>query len=188
MKKILFSLVLFTSILGAQKLGHVDVEKIFGQLPETKRVENELKKLSEELQKELEQLGAEYQKKVQEFQKLQQSGNSLQTILQTKAQDIEQLQQRIQEFQVNGERDLQSKQTELSKPILDKVKKAVEDYGKSNGYTYIFISQSILYGSGDDLTETILGKLKSTSSAARPAGTNPAPRPATATPAGAMKK
>jgi hypothetical protein len=46
-------------------------------------------------------------------------------------------------------------------PILEKVKLAISDYGRVNGYTYIFDSSVgvILYEGGEDLTAKVTAEL-----------------------------
>jgi outer membrane protein len=73
-------------------------------------------------------------------------------IKQTKQKELQDLNGRIEAFQTSAQQDLQNKEQEVLKPIVDKAKKAIEDVAKENGYTYIFDAGVgvLLYNDGSD--------------------------------------
>jgi outer membrane protein len=78
----------------------------------------------------------ELEKKYNEY--LEKKDNMTDLIKKSKEEELMSLQQRIQTFQTNAQQELQKKEQELLKPIIDKAKKAIEDVCKENGYTYVF--------------------------------------------------
>jgi outer membrane protein len=83
-------------------------------------------------------------------------------IAQTKAEEIQSLEQRIQSFQQNAPQNLVKKESELYQPILDKAKKAIEDVAEEEGYTYVFdvSSGALLYQpDSDDILPLVKAKL-----------------------------
>ena len=69
---------------------------------------------------------------------------------------------RIQEFQENAQKQLQEREAELLKPIIDRAKKAIEDVAREGGYTYVFDSGTgaLLYQQdSEDLMPQVKKKL-----------------------------
>ena len=59
-------------------------------------------------------------------------------IKQTKQKELQDIQTRIEAFQQSAQDDLEKKQNEILKPIIDKAKAAIEKVAKENQFTYIF--------------------------------------------------
>lgn len=140
MKKILFTTALFLSlaIFGqcfAQKIGHINSSDLLALMPERKTAETALQDYAKQLEGQLATMSAEYDAKVQEFQ----SKESVMTdvVKQDKVKEINNLEQRIKDFQQTAQESLQKKETELLTPMLDKAKKAIQDVAKEAGYKYI---------------------------------------------------
>jgi outer membrane protein len=103
-------------------------------------------------------------KKYEDYLKLTQDKTTSQLILQTKEEEMNTLQQRMQNFQQSAEQTLSTRGTELFKPIQDKAIKAVTDVAAENGFTYIFDTAggAVVYTSPDSqdilpLVKTKLG-------------------------------
>ena len=82
----------------------------------------------------------------------------------TRMEEIQQYQDRLKQFSENAQQEIQKKQAELMQPISEKIKKAISDVGKENGFIYIFemaAGTSILYNSAVsiDVTPLVKGKL-----------------------------
>ena len=83
-------------------------------------------------------------------------------IRQTKQREIQDMASRIEEFQQNAQKQLQERETELLKPIIDRAKKAIEEVAKEGGYTYIFDAGTgaLLYSQdSDDIMPQVKKKL-----------------------------
>ena len=83
-------------------------------------------------------------------------------IRQTKQREIQDMGARIQEFQENAQKQLQQREQDLLKPIIDRAKKAIEDVAREGGYTYILDSgtASVLYSQdSDDIMPQVKKKL-----------------------------
>ena len=80
---------------------------------------------------------------------------------QSKEKEIMDLQGRIQEFQANAEGELAAKQEELTKPMLDKIKTAIDAVVKAKGLAYVFEKTMVLSigESAIDITADVKAKL-----------------------------
>jgi len=160
----LFSLVvLFASFGYAQttlKLGHIDSNEILALMPETDSLQNELKNYAEYLDQQMNTMAMEYQAKITDYQDNVATMSDL--IRQTKEKEITDLQARIQAFQQSADQDLSTKQAELFNPLIEKVKNAINDVGRENGYTYIMdvgAGAVVYFEGGDDVLPLVKKKL-----------------------------
>lgn len=139
MKKLLLlaALVLMPLAASAQmKFGNVNTSQIIEAMPETTQAQKELEDLQSKYESELSKMGDEYQKKVSDFLAVQDS--LAESIARARAEEIDQLQQRIQNFREMAAKDMQTQQQQKIAPIIEKVNKAIQAVGEENGFTYIF--------------------------------------------------
>ncbi|MBN1822360.1 MAG: OmpH family outer membrane protein [Prolixibacteraceae bacterium] len=160
-------LVLLTGFVNAQtpKFGHIDLQALIQVMPERTTMESEFNKFQGELEDLLGTMQTEYQTMIQEFQNLPETTSEL--VKTAKLQDIQDKDQRIQNFQASAQQQLQQKYAELSGPVVQKAKGAIEEVAKELGLLYVFDFNSqqigtILYKSNDSkdilpLVKTKLG-------------------------------
>ena len=153
--KLLFALIATLTILSSngqapqtpQKIGHADWEYIFGQLPEYKLIESELKTFETQLQNQLKTKRQEIEMKYKAYTAL--PANTPDAIKKDKESELAYLQENIQKFQQEAQASMQKKQSDLVNPVFIKVGKAIEEVALENGYAYIINPQMI--GGGDVL-------------------------------------
>jgi|WetSurMetagenome_2_1015567.scaffolds.fasta_scaffold81418_3 outer membrane protein len=164
-------LVLFVLAVGSAnaqvpKFGHIDFQGLIQVMPERDTAEKAFTKFQTELEDLLGTMQREAQAMIDEFQKLPATTSEL--VKNAKAQDIQDKQTRIQNFSTSANQQLQAKQSELLKPVIDKAKGAVEAVAKEQGLFYVFdISEQlgvVLYKSNEskDILPLVKMKLKIT--------------------------
>ncbi len=159
----IFVMAFFTTLGFSQttlKLGHIDSNEILAMMPETDSLSNELKNYADYLDQQMSAMAMEYQSKVNDYQDNVATMSDL--IRQTKEKEITDLQARIQAFQQSADQDLQAKQAELFNPLIERVKNAIDEVGRENGYTYILdvgAGAVIYYEGGDDVLPLVKKKL-----------------------------
>jgi outer membrane protein len=165
MKKFIFIsiAVVFSATLFAQtnlKLGYINSQELLQAMPESDSAQAKLEKAVKELQNQLEAMQVEFNNKYQDYISKKDTYSDL--IKQTKEADLQQMQQRIQQFQANAEQDIQKQRTDIFKPVLDKANKAISDVGKENGFTYIFdvSAGSVIYHADNSINVLSLVKQK----------------------------
>ena len=144
-----FSATVFaqTAQPGVQKIGYADWDYIFSQMPEYKKIDNELKTHGDQLQAQLKAKYSEYETKLKAYQAS--AATMVDAVRKDKEAELTQLQENIQKFQQDAQTSLQKKQADLMEPVFGKVSKAVEDVAKENGYDFIINPQVV--GGGDVL-------------------------------------
>jgi outer membrane protein len=63
----------------------------------------------------------------------------------TRAKEMQDMGQRIQQFRETAQKEVQQKEMDLVKPIMDKAKNAIQKVAKAKGYQYVLDSTT---GSG----------------------------------------
>ena len=142
-----------------QKIGYVDSQAIIDLMPESAKIQQDMQAYYSELQAELQAMATEYQTKMRDYEA--NSATMSNILRQSKEKEIVDLQGRIQDFQANAESDFAAKQEELSKPMLDKIKKAIDDVVKAKGLAYVF-EKTVILSIGDsaiDVTPDVKAKL-----------------------------
>ena len=96
-------------------------------------------------------------------------------VVQTKEDELNQLQRRIEDFKQQAQQDYQRKTAELTAPIMDKAKKGIEAVAKEGGYKYVLDTSagSVLYSEpSDDVLMAVKKKLDSMPDAVIPGANN----------------
>ncbi|MBQ7280461.1 MAG: OmpH family outer membrane protein [Bacteroidales bacterium] len=167
MKKILT--LLFVAIVACSgsamaqktiKLGHINSNELMQIMPGRDSAQAVLQKEMEDLESTLKSMSSELETRYNDYLAKQDAMSDL--IKQTKQRELQDMQARAQEFQKNAEQQLQDRQAELLKPIIDRARKAIEEVAKENGYTYVFDSGvgTLLYSpESEDLMPLVKKKL-----------------------------
>jgi outer membrane protein len=142
------SLAIITTSLNAQtktKFGHIDSQALLEAMPEKAAADKKLEEFAATLEKQLGAMSSEWEAKVQDYRANEAVMSDI--IAQTKAEEIQNLEQRIQAFQQNAQQRLAKEEGNVYQPILDKAKASIEKVSEENGYSYVFdtSSGSLLY-------------------------------------------
>ena len=122
-----------------QKIGYADWEYIFGQLPDYKQIDNELKTHGTQLENQLKAKYTEYQAKLNAYNGM--PATTPDAVKKDKEGELAQLQESIQKFQQDAQTSIQKKQSDLMVPVFSKVGKAIEAVAKENAFTFIINAQ-----------------------------------------------
>ncbi len=167
MKKFAVLLVLalgliFTGISQGQaqtktKLGHIDFATLYSMMPGLDSVKKEFEAYNKGVQEQFNAMQTELENKYNDYVANMETMSNI--IRSTKEAEINDLKERMDAFEVSATQDLQEKEMELTAPIIEKARKAVEDVAKENAYTYIFNSTEglLLYA---EPTDDIMNKVK----------------------------
>lgn len=119
-----------------QKFGHINSDELLQLMPGRDSAISVIQQYAKTLETQLTGMQNEFETKYNDY--LATQNNMTELIRQTKAKELQDMQARIEAFQVSAEEDLQKKQEQLLQPIIDKAKAAIDKVAEANGYTYIF--------------------------------------------------
>ncbi len=160
---IMAGLFAFSGTAVAQKnikLGHINSNDLMQIMPGRDSAQTTLQAEVQELEATLKSMQGEMEKRYNEYMENQSGWTEL--IRNTKQREIQDMGTRIQEFQENAQKQLQQRETDLLKPIIDRAKKAIEDVAREGGYTYILDAgtAAVLYSQdSDDIMPLVKKKL-----------------------------
>ena len=148
------------SSLNAQKIAHIHLDSLIAMMPEA----IEAKKASDEhlkmLQNQIVGMEQELQQKYDDYQA--NSAKLSDLLKKTKEQEITDLNKRVQDFQMQAQQELQTKNSELAQPIYEKAKKVIKEVAAEKGYKYVLDSTQgmLLYSDpADDIFNDVKKKL-----------------------------
>ncbi|MCL2597117.1 MAG: OmpH family outer membrane protein [Paludibacter sp.] len=162
-KKIIIALMLcaLPFFAMAQKIGHINTSAVVEAMPERASIEQSLNDLQSKWESDLLKSRDEYSKKVSDYQKNESTMSP--AMKEAKQSEIADMEQRINTLVQTAQSELQAEQQKLMQPVIDKIKKAIEQVGAENGFTYIIdeSTQVLVYiaPNSDDVTDLVKHKL-----------------------------
>ena len=156
MKQLKTLVIAVIAFLGTQtmiaqaKVAHVDVNELMAKMPAMLDAQSQLKKLSETYDKEYKTLVDEYQAKIKKYDT--EATTVSEAINQTRQTEVQDMIKRINDYKETAQSDLQKKEGDLMKPLLEKVKASISKVGKAKGYQYVLNATDLLLTDGPDLT------------------------------------
>ena len=150
-------MALATGICAAEsKLGYLDIQKALGQSDAGKAVKEQLtakfKKYQDEINGKQEEL-----KKLKD--ELETQGSLLaESKRAEKEKEYSSKLKNFQEFAKDAQDELQGRDKELTQKVLEAFEKVVQEYGRKNGYTFIFVRSEVMVFADEkvDLTDELL--------------------------------
>jgi len=145
---------------NAQKIAHINLDSLISIMPESKVAQTAVQAYAKQLEQQVTAMQTELQGKYAEFQ--DKSKDLAEVVRASKEKELNDLNTRIQDFQQQAQTDYQKKTAELSKPVYDKAKKAIDAVAKENGYRYALDTSSglVLYSEpADDIISLVVKKL-----------------------------
>jgi outer membrane protein len=143
------SLLLMSSIVTAQELkfGHISMQELIMELPDKVEADQKLQAEAQILQDRMRVMSEEHERKFREY--IAQRETMPELIRTTMEKEIQDIEQRLQNYQTMAQQTLSRKEQELYQPILEKIQRAIDAVGQENGFIYIFdlSSQVVLYHS-----------------------------------------
>lgn len=152
-KKLLVAIMIALPMsLFAQKFGVVNTNEIMETMPEIKTIQTQMDAATKKYEAEFTKLQEEFQKKYEEFQKLDE--NTLPAIRDRRMQEMQELDNKIQQFRQTAAQDLQRQNQQLMAPVQDRLVKAIQAVGAEGNFTFIFENMQPVYVGKDVVNVT----------------------------------
>ncbi len=163
---ILVALLLgLSSCEKAEKTAFIDLNKVVEEYNVMKNIKEEFKAKEEAFNKKYDSIGRAFQQEYQKF--LAKAGRMNPKKAQKLYDEFMAEQQRIGLQQQQEAQQLQQEFEKASEEASEKLKKFIEEYGKSHNFTYIFSRtelSGVAYGKEDkDITDELLDALNNSS-------------------------
>ncbi|SDI57880.1 OmpH family outer membrane protein [Winogradskyella thalassocola] len=160
-KTLLFAAVLFigaTSFTSAQSnVAHINKQELIKAMPAYTQAQTEIEKLRQTYQ-------ATFQSSLKELDvKLKQYDSEAETQTEQTNMDrmteVEGIKQSLGEYQQQAQKDLQEKEFNLLKPIVEKADNAIKAVAKAQGIQYVVDSAMLIVADGKDLMAEVKKQL-----------------------------
>jgi outer membrane protein len=152
--------VLSSFTANAQKIAHINLDSLISVMPETKVATQAVQDYAKQLETQVTAMQTELQAKYEDYQIKQKDMPEL--VRASKEKELNDLNTRIQDFQQQAQQDYQRKSAELSKPVYEKAKKAIDQVAKDNGFKYVLDTSTgmVIYNEpADDIFNLVVKKL-----------------------------
>jgi outer membrane protein len=157
LKSLLIATVLFLgtcqTINAQAKTAHVDVNELISKMPAMLDAQKQLEKLSGTYDAEYKTMADEYQNKIKKYD--QEASTVTDAVNQTRQTEVQDLVKRIQDYRENAQKELQKKESDMVKPLMDKIRASIAKIGKAKGYQYVLNVADLLLADGPDLTADV---------------------------------
>ena len=135
------------------KTAHVDVSDLMAKMPAMLEAQKQLEKLSGTYDTEYKTMVEEYQNKLKKYE--QEATTVTDAVNETRSKEVQDMQKRIVDYRDNAQKELQQKESDIVKPIMEKVKASIQKVGKAKGYQYVLNSEGLLLADGPNLTADV---------------------------------
>ena len=160
MKQIKTLLIAAILMLGANqtinaqaKTAHVDVSEIMTKMPAMLDAQKQLDKLSTTYDADYKKMVEEYQAKLKKYES--EAATVTEAINGDRSKEVQDMQKRIVDYRDNAQKELQQKESDIVKPLMEKVRASIQKVGKAKGFQYVLDGSSILLADRPNLTADV---------------------------------
>ena len=141
------------TIVAQAKTAHVDVNDIMAKMPAMLDAQKQLEKLSTTYDADYKKMVEEYQAKLKKYEA--ESATVTEAINGERSKEVQDMQKRIVDFRDNAQKELQQKESDIVKPLMEKVRASIQKVGKAKGFQYVLDGSSLLLADGPNLTADV---------------------------------
>lgn len=152
---------LFSVNANAQsKVAHINSQLLIEAMPEAKTAQTKIQAYADTLDRDFKSMQDELQTQAKELDA--KAPTMSPNMIEMKQKQLQDMQRNIQAFQQSASQQIEQKQSQMMKPVVDKAKKAIEDVAKEKGYAYVidtFQGTLLVSPTGDDILPMVKTKL-----------------------------
>tara|TARA_R110001632_G_scaffold114733_1_gene226121 strand:- start:2291 stop:2836 length:546 start_codon:yes stop_codon:yes gene_type:complete len=149
-----------SGVVNAQKIGHVNLERVIANMPETRALQVDITKISKTYKDDIDGMKKKLDDKIKKYtaEQAQQTENTNKQ----RAQEVQSDNARIGQAEQAAYQDIQDKQQKKLIPILQKAEKAIKEVSKAKSLLYILdgsAGKGLLVADGMDIYDDLKVKL-----------------------------
>lgn len=141
------------TINAQAKTAHVDVSEIMAKMPAMIDAQKQLEKLSGTYDANYKKMVEEYQTKLKKYDA--EAATVTEVVNGERSKEVQDMQKRIVDFRDNAQKELQQKESDIVKPLMDKVRASIQKVGKAKGFQYVLDGSTLLLADGPNLTADV---------------------------------
>lgn len=141
------------TISAQSKIAHVDTNEIMSKMPAMLDAQKQLQTIGKTYEEAFKTMTTEYQTKLATYDK--DAATAGDKVNEERAKEVQEMQKRITDYRDNAQKELQTKEGDLTKPIYEKVKISIKKVAKLKGFQYVLNADGLLVADGPDLTADV---------------------------------
>ena len=155
LKLFLVAIVLFvgaTTVNAQSKIAHIDTQALVEAMPQMKTAQGELEKIRKTYDTEIKSLAKELDTKIKQYEAEAESKSDEENG--KRVQEVQGMQNNIAAYRQQALQDLQKKEVDILKPVLEKARAAIQKVARAQGFQYVVDSSpgaGLLLADGKDL-------------------------------------
>ncbi|WP_179354117.1 OmpH family outer membrane protein [Winogradskyella vidalii] len=161
LKTLLFAAVLFigaTSFTTAQsKIAHINKQELIKAMPAYTQAQTEIENLGKTYETEIQNSIKELDKKLKQYTAEEPTQTEEENM--KRMQEVEGIKQSLGEYQQQAQKQLQEKEFNLLKPIVEKADNAIKAVANAQGFQYVVDSGMLIVAEGKDLMADVKKQL-----------------------------
>lgn len=167
MKQFRTLLLAVTFIIGAtaftnaqSKIAHIATQELIEDMPSYESAMSQLEKLQRTYDTEIRELVTEAQSTMQRYEAEAQTKTDEENA--KRANELQQTQRSIGEYRENAMQELQQKEVELLRPIMEKARTTIQQVARDKGFEYVLDSTTgtgVIMADGYDLMADVKAEL-----------------------------
>jgi outer membrane protein len=141
-----------TSSTAQDLVAHIDVQKLVEAMPAMKNAKVELEKIAKSYEAEISAMATELKSKMDLYNA--QADQVTQQENDKRVKEVQGMENNIRGYQTNAQKELQAKEFELLKPIMEKGRVAIQKVARAQGFKYVLDSSNgagLILADGKDL-------------------------------------
>ncbi len=140
------------------KYGYINADKVLQEMPDIAAANKELENYIKPINEHMREKNEEYQKKLQEFNKTKEQLSDF--LRKEKQSELTKMQVDLRQFQLDAQKEINKKKAVLYQKAIDKLKTAINEVAKENGYRFIIDNSKgvLLYFEPEDNVEHLVKK------------------------------
>ncbi|MBO3117145.1 OmpH family outer membrane protein [Winogradskyella sp. DF17] len=143
---------------GQSKIAHINKQELVKAMPEYKTAQAEIEKLGKTYETTIQTSIKELETKLKQYD-AEAAGQTNEENTK-RMQEVEGMKQSLGQYQQQAQKDLQEKEFNLLKPIVEKADNAIKAVAKEQGFQYVLDSAMLIMAEGKDLMVDVKAYLK----------------------------
>lgn len=139
------------------KVAHINTTELIASMPGFKSAQQELEALQKTYEADYKESLAEFQGKMKQYDA--EAPNKTQEENEARMKEVQGMQQNLQKFELDAQKDLAAKRAELLKPVEEKAMKAINEVAKAKGFDYVLDRASLIVAEGTDILADVKKQL-----------------------------
>lgn len=135
------------------KIAHVDTNELITKMPAMIDAQKQLDALSKQYDSEFKTMADEYYAKLKKYD--EEAATVTEKVNEDRAKEVQDMEKRIRDYRETAQKELQQKESDLAKPLMEKIKASIGKVGKAKGFNYVIDVNSAIFADGTDLTSDV---------------------------------